>query len=58
MRSRHHCANHVNEAEAAVGSGAGFDPGVGVAYSSYWDGALTVVCEQGNEYEALYIARR
>ena len=48
----------VNDAEAAVGSGAGLDPGVGVAYSSYWDGALTVVCEQGNEYEALYIARR
>jgi hypothetical protein len=48
----------VNEAEAAVGRGAGFDPDVGVAYRSYGDGALTVVGEEGNKYEVWYVARR
>jgi hypothetical protein len=48
----------LNEAEAAVGSSAGFDPGVGVAYSSDGDGTLTVVGAKGNTYEVLYIARR
>jgi hypothetical protein len=48
----------MNEAEVAVGSGAGFDPSVGVAHSFCGDGALTVVGEEGKKYEVLYVARR